>query len=64
MKKGNVLKRLGFKITEDGITKNITREEDISPILNALVRNNFKIVDFKIQRPTLEDYFLKMVKKK
>lgn len=64
MERKKLLRKLGFKITEDGIVKTVNREQEISPILNSLVKNKFRIADIKIQRPTLEDYFLKMVGKK
>jgi ABC-2 type transport system ATP-binding protein len=42
------------------ITKELCDEDELAGILDSLVRRGFRVADVKTQRPTLEDYFLKM----
>ncbi|MBP9758664.1 ABC transporter ATP-binding protein [Candidatus Dojkabacteria bacterium] len=40
-----------------------TKEQNISEILSLLTQNNLKFLEISIDKPTLEDYFLKMSSK-
>jgi ABC-2 type transport system ATP-binding protein len=57
------LKEEGFEVDmKDGtITKELTKEDEMAEVLDSLVHRGYKVLDVKTQRPTLEDYFLKMV---
>ncbi|MBI2667937.1 ABC transporter ATP-binding protein [Candidatus Woesearchaeota archaeon] len=57
IKNKSYLNNLGFKIKGKKITKEIFSGEDIDEILSSLT-SKYKIVDLKLDRPTLEDYFV------
>jgi len=58
------LKKNGFSVTANNILqKRIRKEEDVSEILNHLVKEDYVILNVQVHHPTLEDYFLKMTEK-
>ncbi|HLC39580.1 MAG TPA: ABC transporter ATP-binding protein [archaeon] len=63
IRSAELLKKMGFEISPSirTIEKSITDEEQITQILNELVKNGFDIINVEVHHPTLEDYFLKMV---
>lgn len=63
IKHERLLKKLGFKISRNTLAIELKTEDEVAPLISQLVKNNFKILDIKVQKPTLEDYFLEMVKK-
>lgn len=57
IKNKSYLNNLGFKVNGKKITREIFSGEDIDEILSSLT-SKYKIVDLKLDRPTLEDYFV------
>jgi ABC-2 type transport system ATP-binding protein len=57
-----LLKKLGFKINKDAISREMSEGEELSEILAALHKAGIEINDMEIKRPTLEDYFMKLSK--
>jgi ABC-type multidrug transport system ATPase subunit len=56
------LKEQGFAVEErEGlIMKELNEEDELAEVLDGLVHKGYRVLDVKTQRPTLEDYFLKM----
>ena len=54
------LKKHGFKIRGNVISKNLAMDENISEVIGLLVGRKYKILDIETKRPTLEDYFVKI----
>ena len=58
-----VMRLYGFKIRGKTITKKIGPDGSISELLSLLSAHKVKIKSIEIKEPSLEDYFIKMVKK-
>jgi ABC-type multidrug transport system ATPase subunit len=58
----DALKADGFVVDENSgiISKELVEEDELAGILDMLIRRGYRVLDVKTQRPTLEDYFLKM----
>ncbi|MBS1266842.1 MAG: Trehalose/maltose import ATP-binding protein MalK [Candidatus Woesearchaeota archaeon] len=56
------LQRMGFKVRGKQITKQLKHDQDISKVLSELVKGGYKIIDMEVKKPSLEDYFVKMLK--
>jgi ABC-2 type transport system ATP-binding protein len=63
IKHASLLKKLGFKIKGNTLLIELSEEDSVTPLISQLVKNNFEILDIRVQKPTLEDYFLEMMKK-
>ncbi len=61
IKNREVLQKQGFKISGNKISKNLSHDENLSEILSFLVKLGYKIQDIETKKPTLEDYFVKIV---
>jgi ABC-2 type transport system ATP-binding protein len=59
----SLLNKLGFKIKGNTLLTELSEEDSVTPLISQLVKNNFEILDIRVQKPTLEDYFLEMMKK-
>lgn len=55
------LKRLGFRIRGRKLYKTLGNEEDLSRILHKLSKLGCEIRDIETRKPTLEDYFVKIM---
>jgi len=57
-----VLRADGFDVDEKAntVSKELTKEDELAEIMDSLVHKGYRVLDVKTQRPTLEDYFLKM----
>lgn len=54
------LKKHGFSIKGNRISKSV-KSDNVNTILAFLVKNKYEIVDIEIKKPTLEDYFVRML---
>ncbi len=57
------LKSRGFKVRGNKISKTLTTDQNISDILSTLEAKKFEIINIETRKPTLEDYFVKILKK-
>lgn len=57
----NKLKTFGFKISGNKISKNMLYNEDLTQLLSKVSELGYRIYDIQTKRPTLEDYFVKIV---
>ena len=57
-------KQLNFQIPQPNLLEVMLKEEDIGNTLAQLSGNGISVVDVKIEKPTLEDVFLEIAKKK
>lgn len=55
------LKRHGFKIRGNTISKDLMLEENVSEIIGLLTQKKYKILNMETRKPTLEDYFVKIL---
>lgn len=58
------LRRLGFRVTGNKITKTLSHDENLSNVIFALSKYGYKVLDVETKRPSLEDYFVKILKVK
>jgi ABC-2 type transport system ATP-binding protein len=63
MKDRVFLKARGFRIRGNTISKSIGIDENISEVIGMLVAKRYEIVDIETKKPTLEDYFVKILAK-
>jgi len=56
------LEKMGFKVKNKQISKYLKHDQDISKVLSDLVKGGYKIIDMEVRKPSLEDYFIKMLK--
>ncbi len=56
------LKRQGFRISGNKISKALKLDENISEVIGLLSERKYRILDVETKRPTLEDYFVKMLR--
>ncbi len=56
-----ILERNHFIVNEKKLSKILKTEEDISASMALLHKLDMRIVDVKIKRPSLEDYFIKVM---
>lgn len=57
------LRDLGFDVKQKKIMKKLMIGEDINEVLEQMNSLNIAIEDIEVKKPTLEDYFVRMVKK-
>lgn len=62
IKNKKYLQKMGFEIERNIVTTKLSNNQNISQILSALVKNGYNIIDLEIKKPSLEDYFIKMLK--
>lgn len=55
------LKRHGFNVKGNVLHKQIGMDKNISEILAMLASRKFEVVDIETRKPTLEDYFVKIL---
>ena len=55
------LKRHGFKIKGNTISKTLKLDENVSEVIGLLTQKKYKIFDVETKKPTLEDYFVKIL---
>lgn len=55
------LKRSGFRIKGNRISKTLKLDENVSEIIALLTEKKYKITDVETKKPTLEDYFVKIL---
>ena len=58
------LKKQGFQVSGKTLTKKLRADESLSPILEWLQKKGYRIEDVLTKRPTLEDYFVEMLKER
>ncbi len=58
------LRKMGFKIKGNILHKKIEMEENITAILAALAKKKVEILNIETKKPTMEDYFVKILDKK
>ena len=51
----------GFKISGNLLQKDVDTDEDISGMISLLVERKMDILDIETKKPTLEDYFVKVI---
>lgn len=61
VKQRQLLEKSGFKISGHVLKKKLPAETNISEVLSMLARNGMDITNIEIKKPTLEDYFVKMI---
>ncbi len=59
-----ILKKLGFSVRGLEATKTLSGEEGVASTLAAVHSLGFRIHHVEIQKPTLEDYFIRVLKKR
>lgn len=65
IKNGDYLKRNGFKILgKNRIHKNLQLGESLSGVLSSLSRMGLDVTNIETKKPTLEDYFVKIMEEK
>ncbi len=57
------LEKIGFTISAGKASKKLMVGDDINEVLESANNLNIKIADIEVRKPTLEDYFVRMVKK-
>lgn len=62
MKNPDWLRKLGFKIQGKRLFIPLPYDQSISKLLSKLVNANYHITDLEIKKPSLEDYFVKMLR--
>ena len=60
LKQKTMLKKLGFRIIENRIYKEMSVDDDLSTLLKELHNKGLEIIDVKVKKPSLEDYFIKL----
>ncbi len=55
------LKAGGFTVSGNVLKKKMKTGEDLSRILDKLARRNFVVLDVETKKPSLEDYFVKII---
>ncbi len=64
VKDARILRKAGFTVNGNIIQKKIGGEQDIADALSLLAHKKIKIVSIETKKPTLEDYFVKMLGKR
>ncbi len=59
-----VLRTAGFKVSGNKISKTLSYEENLSEVLSTISGLGYKIHDVQTKKPTLEDYFVKILNHK
>jgi ABC-2 type transport system ATP-binding protein len=62
IKKPDLLRKMGFKIQGNRLFIPLDQDKSISELLSKLVSKGYHITDLEIKKPSLEDYFIKMLK--
>ncbi len=60
----NILENLGFKVEGNILKKTMKNSEDFNKYISSLQKNQFRILNIEIKRPSLEDYFIKVLGEK
>jgi ABC-2 type transport system ATP-binding protein len=63
-KNAKELTRMGFEVKGNRIKATLRTDQDISKLMSGLVKKVYDIMDIKVKRPNLEDYFVKMLEEK
>ena len=61
VKKRHILEKYGFHISGNILRNKLPTGENISEMLSFLVRNGLTVMNVETRKPTLEDYFVKML---
>ena len=56
------LYRHNFQVSGNTLKKRLSLDDNLSKVLSLLHKNGYEILDVKTKKPTLEDYFVKMLK--
>ncbi|MBW2970788.1 ABC transporter ATP-binding protein [Candidatus Woesearchaeota archaeon] len=56
------LEKMGFTVRGNSVSMPLSNNQNISTIISKLIKEGYHIVDMEIRKPSLEDYFIKMVK--
>lgn len=62
VKDPDFLRKMGFKIQGNRLFTPLDQDKSISELLSKLVNKGYHITDLEIKKPSLEDYFIKMLK--
>ena len=57
------LRKHGFKVSGNSISKTLSLDENVSEIIGLLAGRKYIVLDIETRKPTLEDYFVKMIGK-
>lgn len=63
VKDARILRKAGFTVRGNIIQKKLGGEQDLTNALSLLARKRIKIVSIETKKPTLDDYFVKMLGK-
>ncbi|HLD57160.1 MAG TPA: ABC transporter ATP-binding protein [archaeon] len=55
------LKDMGFSVSGNKISKKLSSDENLSQLLSDIAKLGYKVQDIETKKPTLEDYFVKIV---
>ncbi|MBI4163751.1 MAG: ABC transporter ATP-binding protein, partial [Candidatus Aenigmarchaeota archaeon] len=61
VKSKEALKRKGFGVVGNRLSKKLSYDENLSEVLSTITNLGYKIHDVETKRPTLEDYFVKIL---
>ncbi len=61
IKNASLLKKLGFHVHGTFLKKTMNTDDDMNFLLSQLVKNGFEVLHVESKKPTLEDYFVKMM---
>lgn len=64
VKEAHALAKAGFRIDGNLLRKELPLDENVSEVLSFLVKNGLTILNVEERKPTLEDYFVKILGKK
>lgn len=56
------LKQNHFQVKGRSIRRRLLSHENLSEVLSLLYKNGYKVLDVQTKKPTLEDYFIKILK--
>ncbi len=56
------LKKSGFRVSGRTIAKTIKKDTELNDILSLLVGSGYEVLNIEVKKPTLEDYFIRMVR--
>ncbi|MBL7160825.1 MAG: ABC transporter ATP-binding protein [Candidatus Aenigmarchaeota archaeon] len=57
------LEKQGFQVSGSVLKKRLAIGKSISNVLSTLQKNGYEVLDIETKKPTLEDYFVKILKK-
>jgi hypothetical protein len=62
MKDKPFLLRNGFRVRGRKISKQVSNDKNISEVLSLVESRGLKVANLETRKPTLEDYFVKILK--